>query len=355
MRHDMARIVRAAQIALMTAVMAISWAGGLHAAPSASEWSAWKSAFLMPSGRVVDTGNGGISHSEGQGYGMLLAVEMDDQAAFDAIWTFADEVLRAETDPLMAWRYDPRRADPVADPNNASDGDLLAAYALFRAYRAWGVADYRTEARAIARALSDATLVSWDGVTYFMPARTGFSREDRADGPVINLSYYIFEAFAVMDYLDPGSGWDAQARRGRALIARSLGSGGLPADWLSVPRGLSPASGFEPVFGYNNLRLPLYLARGGLEPRTRSVMARLAERIGDREGRLTIVDTTTGQVRERLDEPGYRAIVALAACLGKTEPFPESARRFETTSYYAATLHLLTLGHVREAHPECLR
>lgn len=46
------------------------------------EWDTFKARFLDPSGRVVDPQNGGISHSEGQGYGMLLALRADDREAF---------------------------------------------------------------------------------------------------------------------------------------------------------------------------------------------------------------------------------------------------------------------------------
>ena len=36
-------------------------------------WQAWRDRFVMPDGRVVDTLQGQASHSEGQGYGMVLA------------------------------------------------------------------------------------------------------------------------------------------------------------------------------------------------------------------------------------------------------------------------------------------
>ena len=36
-----------------------------------AEWLAFRNRFIAPEGRVVDTGNGGVSHSEGQGYAML--------------------------------------------------------------------------------------------------------------------------------------------------------------------------------------------------------------------------------------------------------------------------------------------
>ncbi len=45
----------------------------------AQAWAAYREKFLAPDGRIVDTGNGDISHSEGQGYGLLLSVAADDR------------------------------------------------------------------------------------------------------------------------------------------------------------------------------------------------------------------------------------------------------------------------------------
>ena len=37
------------------------------------DWSLYKKNFVSPQGRVIDDGNGGVTHSEGQGYGLLMA------------------------------------------------------------------------------------------------------------------------------------------------------------------------------------------------------------------------------------------------------------------------------------------
>src|SRR4051794_27013126 len=42
------------------------------------EWLAFRRAFVAADGRVVDSGNGGISHSEGQGVGLLFSATWDD-------------------------------------------------------------------------------------------------------------------------------------------------------------------------------------------------------------------------------------------------------------------------------------
>ncbi|KIN72600.1 hypothetical protein Z949_1777 [Sulfitobacter guttiformis KCTC 32187] len=57
-----------------------------HAAEyDVNAWSAWKGRFLSGDGRIIDDGNGGISHSEGQGFGALLAQANDDRSAFQLI------------------------------------------------------------------------------------------------------------------------------------------------------------------------------------------------------------------------------------------------------------------------------
>ncbi|MET0374182.1 MAG: glycosyl hydrolase family 8, partial [Rhizorhabdus sp.] len=72
-------------------------AGCARAAPppaprrSPSAWDEFKRRFVLPEGRIADTGNGGISHSEGQGYGLVLAEAAGDRATFDRLlgWTEA--------------------------------------------------------------------------------------------------------------------------------------------------------------------------------------------------------------------------------------------------------------------------
>ena len=82
-------------------------AGGEAAILDSLEWLAFCGRFLRPDGRVVDTSNGGISHSEGQGYAMLAAVRADDQGSFVRMlaWTLGN--LKRREDNLCSWRYQP--------------------------------------------------------------------------------------------------------------------------------------------------------------------------------------------------------------------------------------------------------
>lgn len=320
---------------------------------AAEEWVAYRERFVAEDGRVVDDANGGVSHSEGQGYGMLLALLAGSRPDFERIWTFTETELMLRDDGLAAWTWDPAASPRVTDRNNASDGDILIAYALARAGEGWGEDRFVARARQIAQALGRTSVFEHRGRLLLRPGVDGFDADDRPDGPVVNPSYWVFEAFPVLESLAPETDWPAVARGGRALIAEA-GFGGrrLPPDWLSLAGEARPAEGFPAEFGYNALRIPLYLMRardGDME-----LLRRMRDGMTGAGGSLALVDLESGDVRDELADPGYRIIPALAACVLDGEPLPAELTRFAPTLYYPSTLHLLTLAHIREDRPECL-
>ena len=82
---------------------------------AADGWSSYKSRFMSSDGRISDTANNNVSHTEGQGYGMLLAVAYNDRATFDLLWQWTRTHLRNPQNDLFYWRYTPGAADPIAD------------------------------------------------------------------------------------------------------------------------------------------------------------------------------------------------------------------------------------------------
>ena len=52
----------------------------------ADKWSKYKQEFVTENGRLVDFHQNAISHTEGQGYGLMLALHFDDKATFEKIW-----------------------------------------------------------------------------------------------------------------------------------------------------------------------------------------------------------------------------------------------------------------------------
>lgn len=324
---------------------------------STAAWRSYKARFVTDQGRVVDTGNGRISHSEGQGYGMLLAVAAGDRETFQRVWSWTRANLMVRDDALLAWRWEPDKRPAIADMNDATDGDILVAWALVEAGEAWSDEGYRLAARRIAVDVARRTvLFRTDGPSLLLPAMSGFSAEDRADGPVVNLSYWIFPAFDRVALLAPEFDWAGLDRSGRRLIAAArFGTARLPVEWISLsgdaPR---PAEGFAPTFGYNALRIPLYLAMAGVtDPDLYAPFLALWDK--PEVGGLALVDTQSGRVVERLPETGYGAIPALGACAAHGTPFPAALRKVRAgqENYYPVTLHLLALTALKTRFPAC--
>jgi endoglucanase len=312
--------------------------------PDRADWLLFRQRFIAPEGRVVDTGNQNCSHSEGQGYGMLLAVAHDDQATFDLLLGWTRRNLSRSTDHLHAWRYQPGATPAVADTNNATDGDLMIALALARAAVRWGQMEHLTAAAAIGQDVLRLLVRTIGTRTVLLPAAYGF---DKPEGLVINPSYYVFPALDVMDELVPSPVWAKLMRDGTRLLTEArFGRWKLPPDWLFISRvdfGLSPAPGWPPRFSYDAIRVPLHVAWSGVD----------SGGIGDSVLRFWSshgskvpgwVDLNTGETAPYSVNAGQIAVAMLSArCCGggvklATEAMP-SVR--DARDYYAAALVLL--------------
>src|ERR1700681_2324975 len=183
-------------------------------------WRQYKDRFVTSEGRVVDNANGGISHSEGQGYAMLIAERLDDRPTFEAIWQWTQNSLLVRGDGLAAWRWRPQ-APHVADHNNATDGDLLIAWALAEASDRWHVSEYRRSAGQIVQALAANVVIPSRFGPILLPASTGFAGNAQPDAPIVNLSYWIFPAFKHLRAVSNAIDWDALTATGKTLTGLS--------------------------------------------------------------------------------------------------------------------------------------
>jgi len=334
-------------------VLGMGSAGATEPPILPSEWAAYKAAFVADDGRVIDNANGGISHSESQGYGLLLSYLAQDRDSFAAIWGFTQSALMIRDDGLAAWKWDPAATPNVTDPNNATDGDILIAYGLGLAGFDWDDSAYQKSARDLADSIGRNSTMSWHGRKVLLPGAFGFRPEDQTDGPIVNLSYWVFEAFPMLAKLAPETDWPALAIDGRRLIAEAkFGTSGLPSDWISLAGDKPvPAAGFPAEFGYNSVRIPLYLLRGGS-----TAHALLDQFIAplDGGGEPGTRMVATDQIVDPLAEPGYQIIGAAVACVLRGTRIPAPLLQFQPQSYYGSTLHLLTLSFLRENAQGCL-
>jgi oligosaccharide reducing-end xylanase len=104
---------------------------------------------------VTDIANNDI-RSEGQSYGMLVAVMLDMKPEFDKLWKFAATRMRQSTG-LFAWQLN--TDGTVKSKYAAPDGEEYFAMALMLASRHWGDGtgtNYGSEAKAVMNAMVNA-------------------------------------------------------------------------------------------------------------------------------------------------------------------------------------------------------
>jgi endo-1,4-beta-D-glucanase Y len=205
--------------------------------------------------------------SEGIGYGMILAVFMDDQALFDDLWKYEQAHLDGQT-YLMNWYIKADGSDIGSNPSGAgpaSDADEDMAFAQVMADKQWG-----------GKGSSTRTYIDWAKETigkiwnkevisgkYLSPwPATGL--------PAINLSYFApayYKIFAKVDTAN-ASGWKAVTDAMYDVLAKSLNassgnsSNGLVPAWCDgngVPNGgaFGATGGASPTnYQYDSCRTP---------------------------------------------------------------------------------------------------
>lgn len=220
-------------------------------------WQQFQFKFI-DSGRVIDRENGGISHSEGQGYGMILAAAANDRQSFDELLEWTHNNLMRD-DGLLSWKWEV--GSGITDPNNATDGDILVAWALLRASRQWSDPRYQNDALQILNTIESKALIEVAGRRYILPGVDGFRK---AEGPILNPSYWVYPALDDFADLENGSIWSEVAEAGVWLVQQlEESSYGLAPDWIQLlPDGVQAAPGFPPRFSWDAIRVPLYLAWG---------------------------------------------------------------------------------------------
>lgn len=232
---------------------------GMSQASATDGWSSFKTRFMTSDGRIQDTGNKNVSHTEGQGYAMLMAVYYNDRSSFDSLWRWTQKNLSNPNNGLFYWKYTPGASDPVSDRNNASDGDVLIAWALLKAGNKWNVPAYLQASDRLQKAIVDRNVITFAGRTIMLPGAQGFNKTSYV---ILNPSYFVFPAwrdFAARSHLQV---WNALINDGTQLLSEMrFGDSGLPLDWVAMNAdgSMAPATAWPPRFSYDAIRVPLYL------------------------------------------------------------------------------------------------
>lgn len=308
------------------------------AAPTPSNWADYKTRFVQSDGRVVDTGNGNVSHSEGQGFAMVMATAYDDPATFKALWTWTDKTLSRPDTRLFKWRYIPTGDLHTPDPNNALDGDLLIAWALLRGGERWKRPDYLEASAQIRSAILSKLLVKQGPRTLLVPGVDGFVN---AQGMIFNPSYAIMPALDAFAAREPKSPWPMVRDQAlRAIRDARFGATDLPVDWVKVDTAGAMWTDPDrpPRFGFDAVRVPLYMCWSGRcgDPALDPVKRWWTSFRAAGKPAPAWIDVRTGEVAPFAASVGMASVADLALT-GKASP-----AMIQNEDYYSSSLLILS-------------
>jgi endoglucanase len=225
-------------------------------------WTQYKRTFIEESGRVIRPRNQNDTVSEGQAYGMLFAVILDDRDAFDRIHAWTKKELSREAlqaDHLLGWHW---RAGKVIDWNSASDADLDYIFALLLAHKRWGDEAFREEALLVAADVLEHETRRRNDLLLLIP---GVWEDKDRDGLMINPSYFSPATYRLLTEATGEPKWDeltASTYRIWESVGEYMGKrkgAGLIPDWCryTTEGEIRSINTRAPTYGWDALRYPL--------------------------------------------------------------------------------------------------
>jgi endo-1,4-beta-D-glucanase Y len=221
--------------------------------------------------------------SEGIAYGMIIAVMMDEQALFDALYGYA--LCFANERGLMDWYIAPDGSQALGK-GGATDSDEDIAWALVMADRQWGGRG------ALAEGYAELALRQIERVHRFEVDHDGrpfmlLPGDDWRGRDVFNPSYFAPHQYRLFGQVSGNvSGWQPVIDEGYAIIDRSLNAASGNRDNGLVPAWCNAAG--EPVeafpgamtnYQYDSARTPFRIAQDFAEhgdARARGYLAKVS-------------------------------------------------------------------------------
>ncbi|MCQ0970479.1 glycosyl hydrolase family 8 [Paracoccus sp. TK19116] len=295
-------------------------------------FESWAAKYVRQ-GRVIDWQQEGVSHSEGQAWGLLLAQVAGDRDCFEEIesWTAANLAVRQ--DRLMGWRRWPEIGE--VECHTATDGDLFRAWALLRADRDQGWTGHLDTAIAIARDIADLCLVPDPRFGDQLLISPGTKARRGPERVLMNPSYVMPRALRELGEAAGDPRLTRAADHGEAVLLELVEAARM-WDWIDVTtESFAEALEHRAGWGFDALRVPLYLAWSERRDHP-AVSAGLSMMEDDAQcGHVVVRRSGRGLVEKESDHPGFLAIPDVVRCQ------PLSAASVNSSSYYADTLRML--------------
>ncbi|NDJ75204.1 MAG: hypothetical protein GYB65_03005 [Chloroflexi bacterium] len=224
--------------------MAFDWGGIAWDEIVSSTWEGYKENYIFCGencgdnmGLVFDPNMEYQAVSEGIGYGMLMAVMMDDQETFDIIYDAAYSIMVDENTGLLNWRVD--NTGEITGYTSATDAEEDVAVALIFAQSRVDRGEWDQHATMPygdrANALIDAIWayeVADD--KYLTPGDDwgGYGQE------ILNLSYFAPAWYRIFDQFQGTDRWSLVITYGyRSLYLTEGATLGLAPDWSTSDGG----------------------------------------------------------------------------------------------------------------------
>jgi endoglucanase len=154
---------------------------------NAITFNEFRKKYVINNSYIIDPFNNNRVTSESQGYGLLLAYLYDKPELFDSIWQWTKKNLQRK-DYLFSWHWNKK----ILDSNNASDGDILIAYALLKASKKFSKKYYLNQALKIINSIAKMTTIICPNYAILLPGKYGFIKNTNI---TVYPSYYIPFAF----------------------------------------------------------------------------------------------------------------------------------------------------------------
>ncbi|MBG6185527.1 endoglucanase [Arthrobacter sp. CAN_A214] len=290
-------------------------------------------------GRVVRRDQGGDTVSEGQAYGLMIALGAEDEERFDAIWSWTEQNLMRD-DGLLAWRW---QDGAVVDAEPASDADVDAARALVLAGERFGRADFAAAGQELAAQVLDSMTAQTPLGMILLPGLWAAGGPDHFYNP----SYASPVSFMVLFESSGDQRWNELVEGGRAVTAALLDESPLPPDWAQVTGdgevNAMPGAGGQGDdvrYSYDAARLPIRFAES-CEEADRQLAARMLPTLNRPTELSAALDLGGAPLNEDQHPVAYLARAAAAASAGQVADARENVREAEQvagqfSTYYGA-------------------
>jgi endo-1,4-beta-D-glucanase Y len=222
-------------------------------------YNAWK-ASMVSGNKVIRPENGNDTVSEGIAYGMLIAVNMNDQTLFDSLYSYWHGNVAAGN--LMTWCIPAGSGSCNASGGgSATDADEDAAFALLQADKAWGSTGSNNYKSLAMGMISDIWTNDIDsGGTNLPKGGSHYTSPSGTSGlGITNPSYFAPAYYTAFKAAGDSHDWAAVNSAVYTALGKLAGSNGLVPAWCgsscTVPATNGGAN--DMIYQYDSHRVPM--------------------------------------------------------------------------------------------------